>query len=92
VVSDAFRLAKDAAGQSEGKDGVERVVYRVTDISTPAFDANSADAKAIGTNLRNAFADELLAQYVARVETDLGMTINRTALAQATNANSSSGN
>jgi peptidyl-prolyl cis-trans isomerase D len=92
AVSDIFKLAKDAAGHSEGKDGVERVVYRVTDISTPAFDANSADAKTISNNLRNAFADELLAQYVARVEGDLGMTINRAALAQATNANSSSGN
>lgn len=92
VVSDVFKLAKDAAGQSEGKDGVERVIFRVTDISTPAFDANSSDAKAITDNLRNAFADELLAQYVARVEADLGTTINRAALAQATNANSNSGN
>ena len=93
VVSDIFKLAKDATGQSEGKDGVERIVYRVTDISTPAFDADSADAKTISTTLRNAFADELLAQYVARIETDVGTTINRAALAQAVSTSSSnSGN
>ena len=71
---------------------MERIVYRVTDISTPEFDANSADAKTISTTLRNAFADELLAQYVARIETDVGTTINRAALAQATSTSSNSGN
>lgn len=88
AVADIFKSAKDAVGSSEAKDPVERVVYRVTGITTPAFDAAAPETKTLSDNLRNAFADEFLAQYIARIESDLGMTINRAALAQATSANS----
>ena len=40
----------------------------------------SAEAKRIDETLRRAIAEDLLAQYVARLETDLGVTINQAAL------------
>jgi peptidyl-prolyl cis-trans isomerase D len=83
AVGEIFKTPKDQAGASEGKDAVERIVFRVTDVTTPAFDANSADAKTIVDTLRNAISDELLGQYVSQVESNLGMTVNRAALNQA---------
>jgi len=83
VVSAMFRTAKGAPGAAEGKQGGEQVVFVVTDITTPPFDANASDSKRISDQLRAAMADELLTQYIARVEADLGTSINRAALNQA---------
>lgn len=92
AVAEIFKTAKDAAGTSEGKDPIERIVFRVTAVSTPAFDAASPGAKTITDNLRNSISDELLAQYVARIQSDLGTTVNRAALNQALNGGSAPGN
>ncbi len=86
VTAAIFMTAKGAAGSAEGKTVDERVVFRVTDVVTPAFDRNAAEAKRISDALRSAIADDLLAQYVAKIESELGSTINRTALTQATGA------
>jgi peptidyl-prolyl cis-trans isomerase D len=83
VVTAMFRTAKDAAGQAEGKDANERVVLKVTEITIPPFNAESAEAKRVIDKLKSAIADELLTQYVAKVESTLGTTINRAALNQA---------
>ena len=39
-------------------------------------------AKRIAEGLRSAYLDELLAQYVTQLESDLGITVNESALAQ----------
>jgi peptidyl-prolyl cis-trans isomerase D len=78
-----FKTAKGTAATADGKQSGEQIVFVVTEVSTPAFDANSPESKRISDQLRSALADELLTQYVARVENDLGTTINRTALNQA---------
>ena len=41
------RPPKDAAGSADGKDAAERVVFRVTDITVPTFDAASTEGKRI---------------------------------------------
>jgi hypothetical protein len=54
-------------------------VFRVTDITVPAFDAASPEGKRIDDDAP--LADRgLLAQYVSRLQTDLGATINMEAL------------
>ena len=83
VVTAMFRTAKDAAGQAEGKDANERAVFKVTDITVPPYNAESTEAKRISDTLKAAIADELLTQYVAKIESTLGTTINRLALNQA---------
>ncbi len=83
VVTAMFRTAKDAAGQADGKDANERVVFKVTDITVPPYNAESTEAKRISDTLKAAIADELLTQYVAKIESTLGTTINRPALNQA---------
>jgi len=83
VIDAVFRTAKDGIGVSEGKDATERVVFRVTSVSVPALDAASPETKRIGDMLRNAMAEELVGQYVLRVESELGASINGAALNQA---------
>ena len=83
VVSAMFRTGKDAAGQADGKDASERVVFKVTDITVPPYNAESTEAKRMSETLKAAIADELLTQYVAKIESTLGTTINRAALNQA---------
>jgi peptidyl-prolyl cis-trans isomerase D len=82
-VTDIYKVAKGETGRTEGKDANDRIVFRVTDVVTPAVDPNSEQAKKISDQLKNAIADELLSQYVVRLQTDLGTSINQVALDQA---------
>lgn len=82
VIELVFRLAKGAAGAEEGRTATERVVVRVTDVVVPAFDAAAPDAKKFAEALTKSLSDDLLGQYITRVQTDLGATINAQALAR----------
>ncbi|SDS14501.1 peptidyl-prolyl cis-trans isomerase D [Bradyrhizobium canariense] len=85
VVAAAFRTAKDAAGQtSAGTD--QWIVFRVTDINVPPVDFASDDVKKMKDSLQRSLEDEQIAQYVTKLETDIGTTINEDAFAQVTGA------
>jgi peptidyl-prolyl cis-trans isomerase D len=86
VTAAAFRTAKDGAGQTAGAGGDEAVVFRVTDISVPPVDLASDDIKKLKEALQRSLEDELIAQYVTKLESDIGTSINEAALAQATGA------
>jgi peptidyl-prolyl cis-trans isomerase D len=83
AVATVFKTAKGAAASAEGKQPGEEVVLVVTDVATPPFNADSAESKRLGDQMRNLLADELLTQYVARLVSDLGATTNSVALNQA---------
>ena len=85
-----FQTAKDAYGSSVGDAPTQWVVFRVTDIKTPTLDVNSPEAKAVAQRVQQQMADDLIGQYMAWLENDLGTSINGAALAQAT-GNSSNG-
>jgi peptidyl-prolyl cis-trans isomerase D len=80
VVNAIFATPKDGVGSAEGKDGTERVIFHVTDVSVPAFDAASADSRKITDTMRRSITEDLLAQYVTRLQADLGATINMDAV------------
>jgi peptidyl-prolyl cis-trans isomerase D len=88
AISAAFRTAKDGAGQTPGAGGNEWIVFRVTDITVPPVDMASADIKKLKESLVRSLTDEQIAQYVTKLETDIGMTINQAAFAQVTGVNS----
>jgi peptidyl-prolyl cis-trans isomerase D len=83
VVTEAFRLAKDQAGSAEGQSATERVIFRVTDIKVPAFDASAFTTTQMIEQLKGAYNEDLLSQYVTRLENDIGTSIDQKALAQA---------
>ncbi len=88
AVAAAFRTAKDGAGQTPGAGPSEWIVFRVTDISVPPVDLASDDVKKMKETLRRELTDEQIAEYVTKLETDIGTTINEAAFAQVTGANS----
>jgi peptidyl-prolyl cis-trans isomerase D len=83
VIAEVFRTARDAVGSAEGQNATERMIFRVTDIKVPTFDASSATVKSLTDQLKGAYNEELLSQYVTRLENDLGTNINQAAVAQA---------
>ena len=83
VISEVFRTAKDAVGSAEGQSPTDRVIFRVTEVNVPAFDANSATTARLLDQLKASYGDDVLSQYVARLENDIGTDINRSAIAQA---------
>jgi peptidyl-prolyl cis-trans isomerase D len=83
VVAEIFRTPKDGIGSAEGKTQDERVIFKVTEIKEPTFEAGGAAAKPLQDQLRNSYSDELLSQYVTQLEADLDTSINQQALSQA---------
>lgn len=87
AVAGAFRTAKDAAGQSEGASATEWVIFRVTDVIEPTLDLASEDAKKLKASVERGLAEELVGQYVIKMENEIGVTVNQPAVAQITGAN-----
>jgi peptidyl-prolyl cis-trans isomerase D len=87
TVAAAFRTAKDAAGQTPDTAANGWIVFRVTDITVPPVDLASDEMKKLKDNLLRAQTDEQLAQYITRLESVIGTSVNETAFAQATGAN-----
>jgi peptidyl-prolyl cis-trans isomerase D len=88
TIEAAFRTPKDAAGQAQGQGAgaAEWIVFRVTDVTEPPLDLSSEDAKKLKETLQRGLADEQIAQYVAKLESEIGTTINENAVALATGA------
>jgi peptidyl-prolyl cis-trans isomerase D len=87
TIAAAFRTAKDGVGQTPGSGGSEWIVFRVTDITVPPVDLSADDMKRLKETLERAMTDEQVAQYVTRLEKDIGTSINEAAFAQVTGAN-----
>jgi peptidyl-prolyl cis-trans isomerase D len=83
-----FRTPKDAAGSAEGVQATQRIVFRVNDVKIPDLDMDSDAAKRIADDLRGSLSDDLLAGYGERLERDVGVKINPTALNQVTGGGS----
>jgi peptidyl-prolyl cis-trans isomerase D len=83
VIAAVFGTAKDAFGSAEADQSTEWVVFRVTDIATPKFDAASPEMKRIAELLKKQESEEILEQYLAWLQNDLGTSVNQSALAQA---------
>lgn len=86
LVASAFRTPKDGAGQVEGAGGAEWIVFKVTDIIVPPVDLASDDVKKLKENLQRVQTDEQIAEYVTKLESEIGVTINQRAFAVATGA------
>jgi peptidyl-prolyl cis-trans isomerase D len=91
AVDAVFRTAKDAAGKAEASDPVEQVVFRVTDIAVPALDMGSEGAKRILETLNRGLSEDILGEYIAKLESEIGVTINQSALNQVIGGGSGDG-
>jgi peptidyl-prolyl cis-trans isomerase D len=84
VAAQVFKTPKDGVASAEGKTPDERVIFKVTDIKEPVFEGGGPSAKPLQDQLKSAYGEELLTQYVNQLETDLSTNINPQALNQAT--------
>ncbi len=82
AVDAVFRTAKDAAGKAEAAQPAEQVVFRVTDITVPNLDMASEDTKRMVATLNRGLSEDILGEYIARLESETGVTINQSALNQ----------
>jgi peptidyl-prolyl cis-trans isomerase D len=82
VVGDVFKTPKGSIGGTEGETPTQRFVFRVTDVIEPTLDANTADVKRLAASLQNSFADDIIGEYIGRLENDYGVAINQPALNQ----------
>jgi peptidyl-prolyl cis-trans isomerase D len=86
VVEEVFRSAKGMAASAEGQGATEQIIFRVTDVSTPKLDPASAEAKRIADDLKRGLADDVMGQYLLRLQNDIGVTVNQAAVRQVTGA------
>jgi peptidyl-prolyl cis-trans isomerase D len=85
AITAAFRTAKDGVGQSGS--GSEWIVFKVTDVTVPPADLASDEVKKLQETLQRGLVDEQVAQYVSKIESVIGTSINQAAFAQVTGAN-----
>jgi peptidyl-prolyl cis-trans isomerase D len=86
AIDAVFHTAKDAFGSSEGDKPTQWIVFRVSEVKTPAFDPNSAEGKKLDQLLQRSVAEDLFTQYLAWVQATLGTSVNQAVLAQAVGA------
>jgi peptidyl-prolyl cis-trans isomerase D len=82
LVAAAFKTPKDVAGSTEGDKETERYVFKITQVTDPKADPDSAEAKAVAEQLHTAYADDLVGEYIAQLEREIGVSINQAALRQ----------
>jgi peptidyl-prolyl cis-trans isomerase D len=82
VVDAVFKVAKDAVGSAEGETQTQRFLFRVTEVIDPPLDVNSPLAKQLATSLQSSYSDDMIGQYITRLQSDYGVSINQQALNQ----------
>ncbi|HLL27610.1 MAG TPA: SurA N-terminal domain-containing protein [Xanthobacteraceae bacterium] len=80
AIARIFATTENKAGVYAANDGTGWIVYRILKVNIPPFAPTPAALKAITSGLE----DDLLGQYVLRLEHDLGVSINEAALRSIT--------
>jgi peptidyl-prolyl cis-trans isomerase D len=82
LIDTVFKTPKGAPGTSEGDTQTQRFVFRVIDVVDPTLDEASPEAKQLSSTLQNSYADDIIGEYIGKLEADLGVSINQQALTQ----------
>jgi len=84
VVAQIFNVGEHGVGSAADGDG--RIVFQVRDVKVPPFDPKAPDLVAIGKETDRGLQEDVLAQYVASLQKELGTKVNMQALGAATNS------
>jgi peptidyl-prolyl cis-trans isomerase D len=82
VVEDVFKTAKDAVGAADGQNDTQRYVFRVMQVTDPALDASAVNVQQVKSLLQNSYSDDLVGEYLARLESEFNVSINQSAVNQ----------
>jgi peptidyl-prolyl cis-trans isomerase D len=83
MIETVFHTAKDTFASAEGDSPSQWIVFRVTDDTTPALAPTSPDAKNIDQTVQRQMSDDIMGEYMAWLESQLGTTVNQAAVTQA---------
>lgn len=86
AINEIFRAPKGLPGVADGETATDRIVFRVTDITIPPHDPSAPETKRITDILKRSLGDEVFAQYMVRLQSEIAITINQNALNQITGA------
>jgi peptidyl-prolyl cis-trans isomerase D len=78
-------------GKADSAQPAEQIVFRVTDITVPEFDPASDEAKRMVETLNRGLSEDVFSEYIARLESEVGVTINQSALNQVIGGGANSG-
>jgi peptidyl-prolyl cis-trans isomerase D len=82
LVAQIFNTAPGGAGSAAGGDNT-RILFKVTNSEVPALDMQDAQTKALADQYAQALSADIVAQYSARIQADLGVSINQRAVSLA---------
>lgn len=89
VSNAAFAVGKDQWSVADSDAGDARYIFRVTEISVPPLDPQGASPDQLKQNLQNSYADDVIGQYLAKVQADVGVRINQQAVTQVVGGSTS---
>ena len=82
LIDAVFKTPKGAPGVAEGDTPTQRFVYRVIDVIEPTLDEASPETKQLSSTLQNSYADDIIGEYLGKIQADIGISINQQALSQ----------
>lgn len=85
TVAEIFKTGVHRAGSAPSEDG-GRIVFEITGSHVPPFDPNAAELLTIKEQTKSNITEDLVAQYLDKLERDTGVKINAKAFAAATGA------
>ena len=83
VVTQIFNVGVHRAGSVASEDG-GRILFQVVSSTTPAFDPEAAELTNILGDVKRGFDEDVTAQYLAKLESDIGVKLNTKVLSAAT--------
>ena len=82
LVQAAFTTPKDVPGETRGEKPSEYYLFNVTKVTEPTFEPKMPAARTVAEQLENAYADDVIGAYIARLQDEMGVSINQSALNQ----------
>ncbi len=82
-VNEIFNVSVHRAGTTPNEAG-GAFLFQVTGSSVPPFDPRSPELANVAADAKGGFAEDLVAQYLAALESDIGVKLNAKAFASAT--------
>jgi len=83
LVNEIFNVSVHRAGTTPDEEG-GAYLFVVTDSSLPAYDPRSPELANVVADAKNGYIEDLVAQYIAKLESGIGVKLNAKAFAAAT--------
>jgi peptidyl-prolyl cis-trans isomerase D len=87
AIVQVFNVPAGGVGQAAA-EGNSRMVFHVLDSVVQPFDPDKPDSKQIAEQLKSGLSEDLISEYVRRLQNDYGVSVNSGALQAATGGDS----